>query len=236
MKPIILIIGAVLAVVSATPRPKSPNPSYPAWSPAGKDDGTRLDLQICMPAVTINNHAVRSPCPLLNTLANHNYLPHSGKNITIAMLVTAFPTYVNIGTDIAQGVGAAALAISGRDNFSLDELDKHGAIEHDGSLASGDAYFGNDHSYNPFIYGETKSYFTEEYVDVPAAAKARLARVTTSNLTNPEFDLTAARMGASFTETGFYLSVMGDAVEGVAKREWVNIFFGTYSSFSGALD
>jgi hypothetical protein len=33
--------------------------------------------------------AVRSPCPALNALANHGFLPRNGKNITLAMLEQA---------------------------------------------------------------------------------------------------------------------------------------------------
>jgi hypothetical protein len=45
---------------------------------------------------------VRSPCPLLNTLANHNTIPHSGKNLTIPVLAAGFNKFVNVGSDVAM--------------------------------------------------------------------------------------------------------------------------------------
>lgn len=52
--------------------------------------------------------------------------------------------------------------------------------------------------------------------------------MNTANITNPDFNLTTAGMGGTFTESAFYLSVFGDPVEGEAPREWVNVFFGKF--------
>lgn len=72
---------------------------------------------------------------------------------------------------------------------------------------------------------QTKSYFINDTVNIPTAAKARLARMNTANITNPGFSLNAGGMGGTFTESAFYLSVFGDPVKGEASREWVNVFF-----------
>jgi len=66
---------------------------------------------------------------------------------------------------------------------------------------------------------------SQELIDIPTAARARLARMNTAKFTNPGFSLNAASMNGSFTESAFYLSVFGDPVKGEAPREWVNVFF-----------
>lgn len=47
--------------------------NFTAWSPPGAGD-------------------VRSPCPGINSLANHGFLPHDGKGITIPDLIAALDT------------------------------------------------------------------------------------------------------------------------------------------------
>jgi hypothetical protein len=46
--------------------------AYPAWIPAALIPG-----------------AVRSPCPALNSLANHGFLPRNGKDISVPHLIKA---------------------------------------------------------------------------------------------------------------------------------------------------
>lgn len=163
------------------------------------------------------------------------------------MLVAAFNQYVNVGSDLATSIGTTALSLLPTPNsqsFDLNDVDKHNGIEHDGSLSyvwripkvgwemfltrlhsRADAYFGDDHSFNPTVYQQTKSYFTQEIIDIPTGAKARLARMNTANITNPGFNLTSDGVDATFKETAFYLMVFGDQVKGEAPRDWVNVFF-----------
>ncbi|KAF7360782.1 HEME-HALOPEROXIDASE domain-containing protein [Mycena venus] len=42
---------------------------------------------------------LRSPCPGLNTLANHGYLPRNGRNISIPMMLEAAIEGFNVGAD-----------------------------------------------------------------------------------------------------------------------------------------
>ncbi|KAH8897324.1 Cloroperoxidase [Thozetella sp. PMI_491] len=44
----------------------------------------------------------RSPCPGLNALANHGYLPHDGRNITGPMMVAAFSKAMNFDEAVSQ--------------------------------------------------------------------------------------------------------------------------------------
>ncbi|KAI0475882.1 putative chloroperoxidase [Xylariaceae sp. FL0804] len=86
----------------------------------------------------------RSPCPLLNTLANHGYLPHDGRQITIDQIAGAILEALNWSTDF--GTGPADAAFAGLGNVTaidLDQLDAMPAGQHDASLTRLDTAEGN---------------------------------------------------------------------------------------------
>jgi hypothetical protein len=58
------------------------------------------------------------------------------------------------------------------------------------------------------------------------AANARLARLFTSNSTNPTFTLTKTGREFSFGESAAYILVLGDRVSGTVSRSWVEYLFG----------
>lgn len=83
----------------------------------------------------------RGPCPGLNTLANHGYLPRNGRGITQAKLRDGIKEGFNINSlDAAILFGAAVRTNTkyplARD-FDLDTLGREGVLEHDISLRSG---------------------------------------------------------------------------------------------------
>ncbi|KZV87263.1 Cloroperoxidase [Exidia glandulosa HHB12029] len=82
---------------------------------------------------------VRSPCPALNALANHSYIPHNGKNITFIASVRALCEVYHLSWLLAIILTLAGCFCSKRLAFDLSDLRIHGAIEHDGSLSRGDA-------------------------------------------------------------------------------------------------
>jgi Peroxidase, family 2 len=111
--------GRVLSLLFAL----SAAQNFSTWSPPGPGD-------------------VRSPCPGLNSLANHGFLPHSGKSITIPMVITAINDGMNVGADFATAIGGAGLlsvpANALATSFDLNNLDEHNfPIEHDASFKSG---------------------------------------------------------------------------------------------------
>ena len=98
----------------------APALTYPAdsWTPAGPGD-------------------LRGPCPMLNTLSNHGYLPHNGKDITVDDIVDTLGSVLNIDSELSTFLFEAALATNLAANastFSLSHLGRHGILEHDGSL------------------------------------------------------------------------------------------------------
>lgn len=74
---------------------------------------------------------------MLNALANHGYLPRSGKNISEESTVHALVSILNIQSDVAEGLFKNALTTVPDEKattFSLTDLSRHNIIEHDASL------------------------------------------------------------------------------------------------------
>lgn len=74
---------------------------------------------------------------MLNTLANHGFLPHNGKDITEDQTVNALWTALNVNQSLGQFLFSAAITTNPTPNattFSLDDLDRHNILEHDASL------------------------------------------------------------------------------------------------------
>jgi len=84
----------------------------------------------------------RSACPMLNAMANHGILPHDGKNISFKQLNHTIRATFNFAPSFCFFVPKFAADFLDKsywkDTFDLEELSKHGAIEHDGSLTRQD--------------------------------------------------------------------------------------------------
>ncbi|KAI9148920.1 Chloroperoxidase [Paramyrothecium foliicola] len=81
----------------------------------------------------------RSPCPLLNSLANHGYLPRDGRNITVPDLGNAINAALNWSTELGTFPGSRALALLGVSVIDLEDLsDRPTGLEHVASLSRAD--------------------------------------------------------------------------------------------------
>jgi hypothetical protein len=118
-------------------------------------------------------------------------------------------------------------------SFDLSDLNHHERmVEHDGSLSRGDAYFGDNHSFNKTIWHQTLAHFqNDETVSIEAAAKARWDRLLTAKELNPDFTYTAKDLVLSYAETSLYLLVLGDSLAANPPVEWVKILFGEHFSW-----
>ncbi|KAK4219768.1 Chloroperoxidase [Rhypophila decipiens] len=171
---------------------------------------------------------LRSPCPMVNALANHGYLPRDGQNVSLAQLVAGAKAGVNLGTDSGLLVGVKALQTSSTGNwltFHLDDLSKHSIIEHDGSLSRKDIHSGDNHTFDPEIWAPVAAHFEGEIISIETAAKARKDRLELAQKQNPEFDFNNDAQRFSFIETSLYLGIFGEGTEGNAKTEWVRTLF-----------
>lgn len=168
---------------------------------------------------------LRSPCPMVNAVANHGYLPRDGLNISLADLIVAFTDAVNLDPAATTLVGQKALTTGNNVTFDLDMLNQPGVIEHDGSLSRNDFYLGDNHSFNQTIWNSVASHFNQSTISIETAAAARKARLQAAAAANPHFSLPAAGAQFSFIETALYLSVFGSVQDGNAVTEWVKVLF-----------
>ncbi|EIM88703.1 Cloroperoxidase [Stereum hirsutum FP-91666 SS1] len=82
----------------------------------------------------------RAPCPALNTLANHGYLPRDGKQIDAAVLIRALEEGYDISAPLAYVLAYGGHFLLGQFGpFQLDDLARHNKIEHNASLIHPDA-------------------------------------------------------------------------------------------------
>jgi hypothetical protein len=76
---------------------------------------------------------------MLNTLANHDFLPREGRNFTLPIVKHALRTGLNVSEDIAELLFKFALTTNPAPNattWGLDTLGNHNILEHDASLRS----------------------------------------------------------------------------------------------------
>jgi len=115
----------------------------------------------------------RGPCPGMNTLANHGYIPRSGvatfEEITLAM-VEAFNLEINFGAFLVAanmllrgnpfvnkisigGVTPLVSPLPGNiGSPQTGGLAEHGGFEGDGSITRADVHIGDNVHFNPLLY------------------------------------------------------------------------------------
>ncbi|KAF9260270.1 Cloroperoxidase [Marasmius fiardii PR-910] len=171
----------------------------------------------------------RGPCPGLNTLANHGFLPRNGRNISIPMILQAGHEGYHIEPSILTIAAKVGLLTSPSDQpttFSLEDIKAHGVIEHDASLSRQDIALGDNVHFNETIFSTlVNSNPRSDVYNTTSAGQVLQARLADSLKNNPNVtntDLTDVIRGA---ESAFYLSVMGDPIQGVAPKKFVQIFF-----------
>lgn len=82
----------------------------------------------------------RSPCPMLNTLANHGMLPRNGLNISAAMFADALKKHLNVQWDFWWVIADTAIKAvkPGATAIDLHDLAFHNGIQHDAALTRND--------------------------------------------------------------------------------------------------
>ncbi|KAJ5483238.1 hypothetical protein N7530_002484 [Penicillium desertorum] len=170
----------------------------------------------------------RGPCPMMNTLANHGFLPHDGRNITRANLVDALGQALNFNGSLASlmfDMGVVANPEPNSTVFTLDDLNRHNVLEHDASLSRSDAFFGNNHAFNETIFEETKAYWTGPILDPDMLANSKVARQINSKAHNPTYTFTAKTEQFSLGEVAAPVIAFGDIKTGTVNRSLVEYFF-----------
>lgn len=103
-------LRALLLTATASALPAPEERDFLTWSPPGPGD-------------------VRSPCPGLNSLANHGFIPHDGKNMTLDKIISGLAAGMNIDLPFASFLFAGG-SLAAPDNkqlqsFDLNDLDQH---------------------------------------------------------------------------------------------------------------
>ncbi|KAJ7059242.1 Cloroperoxidase [Mycena amicta] len=170
---------------------------------------------------------VRSPCPGLNTLANHGYLPRNGKNLTIPIILDAALQGFNVGpSPILVGAKLGLLSGDAPDTLDLDALALHSLIEHDASISRGDFALGDNLHFNETIFSTlVNANPGVDFYNATSAGLVQKERLAISLATNPNVTNTEKEFVIRSIESGLYLSVMGNAITGVAPKNFVQIFF-----------
>ncbi|GAB9466549.1 hypothetical protein Gpo141_00003921 [Globisporangium polare] len=159
-----------------------------------------------------NTHTYhRSPCPFLNTLANHGYFPRDGKNVTSALLKKALVEVFNFESKLAD-----SLALKLPPVFSLADMSKHHFIEHDASLLREDSHFQQDQSLvNSSLAEELFALVNEDGDDQRIITKRviatyRVGREAQCKARDPAFTFAFKRQLAAYAEIAAALLAMGD--------------------------
>lgn len=157
----------------------------------------------------------RSPCPALNSLANHGFLPRDGKNVSQEMIRSAIMLVFAIDPLLATVTGQLLERLPPQ--FTLADLSTHDFLERDASLVHDDAFFQKD----PILVNLTLAAQLLERAtgDGPAderllttqiLARYRRDRTRESAESNPAFHLLAAQRFQIMFEAASLLVVMGD--------------------------
>ncbi|KAI0092863.1 hypothetical protein BDY19DRAFT_926803 [Irpex rosettiformis] len=129
----------------------------------------------------------RAPCPAMNSMANHGYLPRDGREINADIIIEALMECFRLSKPLAWFLthGALTLLNQGSAKFQLSDLARHDHIEHNASLYHPDA--GERDEYAP-LHGDPellKLVFEDSEGGVIMTpediAKVRVRRELTSN-------------------------------------------------------
>ncbi|CAG8494176.1 7429_t:CDS:2 [Ambispora gerdemannii] len=151
----------------------------------------------------------RSPCPGLNILANHGYLPRDGKNYTTEQMRDAMEHF-NVSKGLAYVLAKGSILLLGENGkLSLDQLNTHNVIEHDASLSRKDASLGDNSKVDQKLVDQIVSLHVNEKINEESLAKARNIRESQSLKENKDFTFGLTQRMLSFGESAIFLLTFG---------------------------
>ncbi|KAK3191688.1 hypothetical protein K4F52_002111 [Lecanicillium sp. MT-2017a] len=181
----------------------------------------------------------RSPCPGLNALANHGYLPRDGKDIDYEAINEASCSAYNFESgfykDVVDMVFKFNISTTSRptETFDLRDLARHDTIEVDGSLTRNDIYFGDDVHFDATVWnpvakdlGLNQFHFFDRFVTVETAAKATKNRLELAKSINPQFNASVMQHLTEYGTTALYLLAVWDDEKVAAPKGWVKALLG----------
>ncbi|KAK1981676.1 Peroxidase, family 2-domain-containing protein [Colletotrichum cereale] len=183
-------------------------PSHLTWTPPGPGD-------------------LRAPCPGLNTLANHGFIPHDGREITLDIVQKGFKDAMNFDESVSAAAFKPALSLNpGASFINLDMLNKHNFIEHDGSLSRRDMYIDPSNRFDKDTFDAFMNYFGDAAeINTTTISNARARHALEMSRINPNFTLPQSAIVGATGESAFMLTVFGSPGTPVAKKSYVDFFF-----------
>lgn len=160
----------------------------------------------------------RGPCPGLNTLANHGYLPHNGV-VSPDQLVRAVWEGLSMSPDLGAILTVAGFVFKGDiDNMKMSiggevqgagvGISQHGTIEGDGSVTRMDSALGDHVNVSQeklqAYYQDIAKFGTNGYdINPTVCAESRYRAYMDSVNNNPAVDFSSTRHLIAYAESGF---------------------------------
>ncbi|KAF6755033.1 hypothetical protein DFP72DRAFT_898260 [Ephemerocybe angulata] len=161
--------------------PRLPS-SDPATPPGPlKHNGTKLVYDRAHPWKPLGRDDIRGPCPGLNTLASHGYLPRDGV-ATPAQIITAVQEGFNMQNNLARFVTYAAHIVDG--NLVTDLVSIGGKTRETGPDPGAPAIVGG---LNTHAFIDYSNRFGGGFYNLTVAQELRWQRIQESIATNPTF-------------------------------------------------
>ncbi|KAJ8117379.1 heme-thiolate peroxidase [Boeremia exigua] len=203
MKQNVLLLAATASVASGRPQYGTPTNPH-EWIP------------------------VRGPCPMLNTLTNHGFLPRDGRNFTKENVIKGLGDGLNFDHQLAGLMWEQAIIANPEPNatfFTLEQLNVHNVLEHDASLSRTDAAFGNNHVFNQTVFDTSKMWWTGETVTAEQLAHSKIYRQLVSRSENDNYTFSASTEEFSLGEVAAPIIAFGDTNVGTVPRDLMVYFF-----------
>ena len=172
----------------------------------------------------------RSPCPALNAIANHGFLPRSGKHINLAQVILGLFLGLGVSPEVSGFIGAIGMVSSSKPltlSFDLEDLRSHMfAIEHDASFSRQDALIGNNNAFDQDLWevalAQLNNSATVNPIDI---GRAKSARIQDALHRNPRSVYGPRAAAFGFIEHGLILSASGSSVPGITRLDYLQCFF-----------
>jgi hypothetical protein len=133
----------------------------------------------------------RSPCPGLNVLANHGYLPHDGLQVTVDQIANAAAEGFHVQAELVHGIATALFAALGPNTtiIDLEDLNAHNKTEVRASTTRLDAPGGDSLHVNLPRLKALLDDSDTDFVTIPSLAKSRKRiEALTPGVTEGEID------------------------------------------------
>lgn len=186
------------------------------------------------PYQTPSENEQRSPCPALNTLANHGFLDRSGQGIPITEIAQYAELVFGLNETVVRGIAEFSIAQGipskpandGTPTINLFDLYQHNVIEHDASMVRRDEYFEPVAQFNPDLFQRLVARSKNGLLTRQDLADWRVERIRDSKQTNPmvNFSLRDSLTFQIAEEVVFLGLLGGDPTLDTARTDFLESF------------